>query len=69
MISGLIMRLFLYCYQTEQVRDIIGIEIQKEAVELAKKNIILNKLDNQIEIIHADINEYVKMLQSWVGYL
>ncbi|MFQ8704870.1 MAG: tRNA1(Val) (adenine(37)-N6)-methyltransferase [Thomasclavelia sp.] len=41
-------------------KDIIGIEIQKEAVELAKKNIILNKLDNQIEIIHADINEYVK---------
>ena len=38
----------------------MGIEIQKEAVELAKKNITLNKLDNQIEIVHADINEYVK---------
>ncbi|WP_282144640.1 tRNA1(Val) (adenine(37)-N6)-methyltransferase [Thomasclavelia cocleata] len=45
---------------TRTDKDILGIEIQKEAVELAKKNITLNKLDNQIEIVHADINEYVK---------
>lgn len=45
---------------TRTNKDILGIEIQKEAVELAKKNITLNKLDNQIEIVHADINEYVK---------
>lgn len=45
---------------TRTNKDILGIEIQKEAVDLAKKNIILNKLDNQIEIIHADINDYVK---------
>ncbi|MCR1961771.1 tRNA1(Val) (adenine(37)-N6)-methyltransferase [Thomasclavelia cocleata] len=45
---------------TRTNKDILGIEIQKEAVELAKKNITLNKLDNQIEIVHGDINEYVK---------
>ena len=45
---------------TRTNKNILGIEIQKEAVELAKKNITLNKLDNQIEIVHADINEYVK---------
>lgn len=45
---------------TRTNKDILGIEIQKEAVELAKKNITLNMLDNQIEIVHADINEYVK---------
>lgn len=45
---------------TRTKKNILGIEIQSEAVELAKKNILLNKLDNQIEIIHADINEYVK---------
>lgn len=38
---------------------IIGVEIQKEAVELAKKNITLNSLDNQIKIVHSDIKEFV----------
>ena len=45
---------------TRTDKKILGIEIQLEAVNLAKKNVILNKLDNQIDIIHADINEYVK---------
>lgn len=40
-------------------KPIIGVEIQKEAVELAKKNITLNNLDNQIEIVHSDIKEFV----------
>lgn len=40
-------------------KPIIGVEIQKEAVELAKKNITLNSLDNQIKIIHSDIKEFV----------
>ena len=40
-------------------KPIIGIEIQKEAVELAKKNITLNNLDDQIEIVHSDIKEFV----------
>ncbi|WP_303194111.1 tRNA1(Val) (adenine(37)-N6)-methyltransferase [Thomasclavelia spiroformis] len=40
-------------------KPIIGVEIQKEAVELAKKNITLNNLDDQIEIFHSDIKEFV----------
>ena len=41
-------------------KKIIGIEIQQEAVELANKNVSLNELDHQIEIVHNDIKEYVK---------
>ena len=40
-------------------KPIIGVEIQKEAVELSKKNITLNNLDDQIEIVHSDIKEFV----------
>lgn len=40
-------------------KDIIGVEIQEEAVVLAKKNITLNKLDDQIKIVHANIKDYV----------
>lgn len=39
---------------------IVGIEIQKEAVDLAIKNVELNKLTDQISIIHGDIKEYAK---------
>lgn len=45
-------------------KKIIGIEIQKEAVEIANKNVSLNNLDNQIEIIHADINDYVSKMNK-----
>lgn len=41
-------------------KKIKGIEIQEEAVTLAKKNVALNHLENQIEIIHADIKNYVE---------
>lgn len=41
-------------------KKIIGIEIQQEAVELANKNVDLNELTEQIEIVHNDIKEYVK---------
>lgn len=39
---------------------ILGVEIQKEAVEVAKKNIKLNNLEKQIEIVHEDIKAYTK---------
>jgi tRNA1(Val) A37 N6-methylase TrmN6 len=42
-------------------KPIIGIEIQEEAVELAKKNIILNALEDQITIIHDDIQNYITL--------
>lgn len=41
-------------------KKIVGVEIQKEAVEIAKKNIELNHLEQQIEIYHQDIYEFVK---------
>ncbi|MDQ7982961.1 MAG: methyltransferase domain-containing protein [Spiroplasma sp.] len=37
---------------------IIGIEVQKEAVELAIENIAKNNLQNQVTIIHKDIKDY-----------
>ncbi len=37
---------------------IVGIEIQQEAVELAKRNIALNHLENQIIIKEANIKNY-----------
>ncbi len=37
---------------------IVGIEIQKDVSELAKKTINLNKLDGQIEIINDNVNKY-----------
>lgn len=45
-------------------KKITGVEIQKDAVNLAIKNIELNHLDNQISIIHADIKEFVKTAQK-----
>ncbi|QEH61209.1 hypothetical protein SCHIN_v1c00110 [Spiroplasma chinense] len=39
---------------------IYGIDIQKEAVKIAKENVELNNLQEKIEIINQDINEYVK---------
>ena len=41
-------------------KHIVGVEIQEEAVEIAKKNVELNELNNQISVIHADIKDYVK---------
>lgn len=41
-------------------KTIIGVEIQKEAVELANKNIQMNQLQDQISIVHDDIKEFVK---------
>ena len=41
-------------------KKIIGVEIQKEAVEIAERNVKLNHVENQVEIIHDDIKEYVK---------
>ena len=41
-------------------RMITGVEIQEEAVELARKNVSLNNLEEQINIVHDDIACYVK---------
>lgn len=41
-------------------KEIIGIEIQEEAVILARKNVSLNQLEDQIKIVYDDIKHYVK---------
>ncbi|PPE05881.1 tRNA1(Val) (adenine(37)-N6)-methyltransferase [Williamsoniiplasma lucivorax] len=40
---------------------ICGIEIQSKAAKLARGNVELNQLGNQIEIIQADIKEFAKI--------
>jgi len=41
-------------------KKIVGVEIQKDAVDIAEKNVKLNKLENQIEIINDDIKIFSK---------
>lgn len=40
-------------------KKIVGVEIQEEAVVLANKNVGLNSLQEQIEIVHRDIKDFV----------
>ncbi len=42
---------------------LMGVEIQKEVVELAKASVSLNHLDNQIEIFHQDIKNLHNFFQ------
>ena len=42
------------------LKKIIGIEIQDEAVDLARRNVEMNDLNDQIEIVHGDIKDVVK---------
>lgn len=49
---------------TKTNAKIIGVEIQKEVYELACESIEINKKEFQIDIINADINEYVKELEN-----
>lgn len=49
---------------TRTKANIIGIEIQKEVYNLAVESIKLNKLDNQIKLINADINDIYKDFES-----
>jgi len=47
----------ILAYKFPQIKKIIGIEIQPSLVSLAKKNVTLNKRENLVEIIQADIKE------------
>lgn len=40
---------------------VIGIEIQKEAIDLALQNVVLNNLTKQVTIIHDDIKNYAQV--------
>ena len=49
---------------TKTNAKITGVEIQKEVYDLAKESVEYNKLENQISIINADINEYYKEIEQ-----
>lgn len=43
-------------------KKIIGIEIQDEAADLARRNVEMNDLNDQIEVVHGDIKDVIKEL-------
>ena len=45
---------------TKTKAKIIGVEIQKKSYELAIESVKMNNLENQIEIVNQDINDYYK---------
>lgn len=49
---------------TKTKAHIIGVEIQKDSYNLAKKSVVYNKLDNQIELINIDMKELKKIYNS-----
>lgn len=49
---------------TKTNTKIVGVEIQKEVFDLARQSIAINHLENQIQIMNADINDYYKELES-----
>lgn len=53
----------LLCEKTK-LKKIIGIEVQKEISEIAKKNIKLNKLENKFEIINENIKNIEKIIEK-----
>ena len=44
--------------------EIIGIEIQKEVAEMAKRSVKMNGLENKIEIINDDIKNILKKIEK-----
>lgn len=53
----------LLCEKTE-LREIIGVEIQKEVYEMAQRSIQLNHLENKFKIINEDILNLNKILEK-----
>lgn len=49
---------------TKTKAKIIGVEIQEESYKLALKSVELNKLEEQIDIVHDDINNYYTNCES-----
>lgn len=46
----------LLCKKTE-IKEIVGVEIQKEVAEMANRSIKLNKLEDKFKILNTDINK------------
>lgn len=53
----------LLCKKT-QLKEILGIEKQKEVYEMAKRSIQLNQLENQFKVINEDILNLVNVLEK-----
>lgn len=51
----------LLCAKTE-LANIVGIEVQQESYELAKKNIQYNKLEERFQVIQGNIKEIKQLL-------
>ena len=49
---------------TKTKSKIIGVEIQKDVYDMAAESVRMNKLDDQIDIVNADINDYSKELET-----
>ena len=49
----------LLCVKTE-LKSIVGVEIQEEVCDMARRSIVLNKLEDKFEIINEDINNLLK---------
>ena len=49
---------------TKTNSKIIGVELQKEVYELAKKSVAINNLCSQINIINEDVNNIVNLFDS-----
>ena len=47
-----------------KLKEIIGVEIQKEVYEMAKKSIQLNNIENKFKIINEDILNLFKILEK-----
>lgn len=43
--------------------EIVGVEVQTEAANLAQENVILNHLDPQIKIVNQDLRDFAKLNQ------
>ncbi len=53
----------LLCKKTT-LKEIIGVEIQREVYDMAQKSIKLNQLENQFKIINEDIIDLNKILEK-----
>ena len=49
---------------TKTDAHITGVEIQKDVYDLALESVKINNLENRIDIINADINEFYKKLET-----
>lgn len=52
--------LSLLIYGKRNAKEIVGIEIQPEVADMAKRSIILNGLEKNIKIINEDINKIIE---------